>query len=144
MTLSPAALIAERLPAGLVHPGDPDNDQPAKLIPLPGLNNIGIPADQAAFFAQEAGLPDNDVPKLIGEAIVAMLSTEGWEIVAGGELEQLRADAAQLPERPDAELTVHCRCNPAEPLLALSTAKAIAYVSGAALRERLATVCRCG
>lgn len=94
-----AALIAERLPGSLVHPGDPANDQPAKLLPLPVLGSTGIPPEMAKHFAKEAGLPADDFPKLIGEAIVHLIETDGQTtLVPNAELEQLRAADLQPGE----------------------------------------------
>ncbi|EUA18456.1 putative gp80 [Mycobacterium xenopi 3993] len=95
-----AGLIAQRLPEGLLHPGDPNANQPAKLIPLPGLRSTGIPPEMAKQFAAQAGLPSHDVPKLIGEAIVYLLETEGFAIIPSTELEQLRTQAADAPTAP--------------------------------------------
>lgn len=139
------ALVAERLPAGLLHPGDPEANQPAKLIPLPGLNNLGISPQQAAQFADEAGLPTNDAPQLIAEAIVHLIETDGQsEIVPRTELDQLRARAATLDDVNPAAPTVavHCRCE--KWLFDVTLGRARVIVDGAALRKRIDDVCGCG
>lgn len=139
-------LIAERLPAGLVHPGDPDTNQPAKLIPLPGLSNLGIPPAMAEHFAREAGHPANDAPLLIAEAIVSLLETDGGlELVDRTELDALRNQAATLDD-VDAHaptVTVSCHCNPANPILALAIGRRTVTTSGAIMRRRLDDVCSC-
>lgn len=115
MTHNQAAveLLASRLAAGLVHPGDPDNDQAPVALPLPGLSSTGIPPEMAEHFAAEAGLPHNDAPRLLAEAIVALLETElagGSTIVADAELAALRIAAAQAPEGTRI-VGVHCNCD---------------------------------
>lgn len=139
-------LIAERLPAGLLHPGDPDAHQPAKLIPLPGLASTGMPTDQAAHFAKEAGLPESDVPKLIAEAIVHMLETEGLEVVARTELEQLRAQVATPQEASPTmpAINVHCHCNTQKALLVVPVGnRAKVTLDGGMLKRQLGEVCSC-
>jgi hypothetical protein len=143
---NPAAvtLIAARLPNGLVHPGDGDK-QPAKLIPLPGLSNLGLPQGMAEHFAKEAGMPSSDVPQRIAEAIVHTLETDGdLELVPRAELEQLRAQAATLDDvNPNAPVViVRCGCN-TEPILQLSIGRPLMVIDGKALRARLDAVCGC-
>lgn len=138
------ALLAERLPAGLVHPGDGDQ-QPAKVIPLMGLSNLGISDAQAAHFAKESGMPANDAPKLIAEAIVALLEGDGGlELVPRAEIERLRAEAAGLDDlNPSAPMvTVRCHCN-REPILSLAVGRAQVVTDGKTLRARLDQVCGC-
>src|SRR4029077_2389578 len=94
-------LLAERLPSGLIHPGDPDSNEPPKVIPLPGLSNLGMPPGMAAHFAAEAGL-SNDAPKVIAEAIFNVLENGGFVIVPETELDQLRAEAATPDVDPSA------------------------------------------
>jgi hypothetical protein len=106
-----ATLIAERLPHGLPHPGDPQANQKPFTIPLPGLRPTGIPPDMAAHFANQAGLPSADVPKLIGQAIVNLLETDGgYTILANTELAQLRQDAADAPDGTRI-ITLRCTCH---------------------------------
>lgn len=138
-----ASLIAERLPGGLIHPGN--EELPAKAIPLPGLASSGIPAEQAKMFAAQAGLPSNDVPKLLGEAIVHLIETDGdSEIISRAELEQLRREAATVDQEQTGQtVNVHCRCNRQEPALTVATHRAVVYTSGAAMKQRLNEVCTC-
>ena len=106
-------LLASRLAAGLVHPGDPDNDQPPIALPLPGLSGTGIPPEMAEAFAAEAGLPHNDAPRLLAEAIVHLLESElagGSTIVADTDLAALRTAAADAPTGARI-VSVHCNCD---------------------------------
>jgi hypothetical protein len=131
-----AALIADRLPRGLIHPGDGDK-QPPKLIPLPGLSNMGITPEQAEHFARQAGLPANDAPKLIGEAIVCLLETK-WELVDRDELAQLRAAVATPAEVSPAAPMVHiiCRHNRA-PLFQVSANRAQHMIDCDAIKAKI-------
>ena len=138
--------LAERLAAGLWHPGDPAKDQKPKLIPLPGLASSGIPPEMAEQFAQEAGLPSANVAQLVAEAIVNVIETDGeTEMVPRAELQQLRAQAATFAANPPAGqmVTVCCHCSPAEPLAELSLGRPQVMTSGAALRKRIDEVCKC-
>lgn len=136
--------IAARLAAGIVHPGNPDTNQPPKLITLPGLSSTGIPPEMAQHFANEAGLPANDAPKLIAEAILHLIDTElGLELIPTSELRQLQAQVAEPDTTTGAAINIHCRCNPAQPLLTVSGRRAAITTDGAALRRRLDQVCTC-
>lgn len=115
MTHNQAAveLLASRLAAGLVHPGDPDNGQQPIALPLPGLSSTGIPPEMAEQFAAEAGLPHNDAPRLLAEAIVALLETDlagGSTLIADTDLAALRAAAAEPPGGTRV-IGVHCQCD---------------------------------
>lgn len=138
------ALLAERLPNGLVHPGDPNSNQPAKVIPLPGLSNLGMPPGMAEHFAEEAGFT-NDAPKMIAEAIVNALESGGFAIVAQAELEQQRAGLATPADANPAapSVAVYCACNRKEPIFSVSVGRAMVVTSGKALRARLDEVCTC-
>ena len=106
-------LLAARLAAGLIHPGDPDNNQPPVALPLPGLSSTGIPPEMAEQFAAEAGLPHNDAPRLLAEAIVALLETDlagGSTIIADTDLAALRTAAADPPGGTRI-VAVHCNCD---------------------------------
>jgi hypothetical protein len=139
------ALLAERLPHGLTHPGDPNSNQPAKVIPLPGLSDLGMPPGMAEFFAREAGLPANDAPKVIAEAIVHTLKINRLKIVSEDYLEQLIADAATLEDiDPSAPIVgVFCKCNREKPIVGITIGRARAIISGKALRAMLDEVCSC-
>lgn len=140
-----ATLLAERLPGGLWHPGDPSIDQPPKMIPLPGLASSGIPPEMAEHFAQEAGLPSANVPKLVAEAIVNTIETDGQtEMIPRAELEQLRSDAATFEASPPAGQMVTVVCTGCRaPLLELSLGRPKVLTGGAALRRRIDEVCKC-
>ena len=116
MTHNQAAvdLLAARLAAGgLIHPGDPDNGKPPTPLLLPGLSTTGIPDEMAAHFANEAGLPSNDTPRLLAEAIVHMLETDlagGSTIIADVDLGQLQQAAADAPTHTRI-VSVSCTCD---------------------------------
>ena len=143
MNSSVVALLAEHFPKGLWHPGDPANDVPPKALPLPGLAHSGLPDDQAAQFAREAGLPDGDVPKLLAEAIVALIETD-HEIVPRVELEQLKAEAATIDQPVSGQsVDVVCGCNKTQPLLQPVLGRRVIQVSGRMLKARIEKVCTC-
>ncbi len=142
MTNNQAAvdLIAMRLATGIIHPGDPDNRQPATPLLLPGLSGTGIPDEMAAHFAQEAGLPTNNAPRMLAEAIVALLETElagGSTIIANSDLEQLHIQAAEA-STDTRIISVHCTCDATmtHPLLELPIANTdrVTVNGGALLR----------
>jgi hypothetical protein len=147
MNLAAVALIVKCLTEGVMHPGDQSKDQPAKLlIPLPGFRASGLTPEQAAHFANEAGLPDNDAAKLYAEALVNAIETVGGlTLVAHTELEQLRTEAATLEDvNPSAPtVAVHCTCNRRTPIISISVGRAMVITNGTALRERLDQVCSC-
>lgn len=127
MTHNQAAvdLLATRLAAGLLHPGDPERGLPPTPLLLPGLSSTGIPPEMAEHFANQAGLPTNDAPRLLAEAIVHVLETElagGSTLIADADLAVLRHAAAEA-EGDTRVLSVYCSCDPtkANPLLALLT-----------------------
>lgn len=85
-----ASLIAKHLSTGLPHPGNPDNGQPAILIPLPAFRTDGMSPPQAAQIQATT--------VLIGQAIVHLIETgTGAELVDKAELEQLRAPPEGQP-----------------------------------------------
>lgn len=115
--------LAARLPAGLIHPGN--TNQPAQALPLPGLSSTGIPPDMAAHFADEAGLPGTDAPRLIAEAIVHLITTDlDCTIIANTDLADLRKTAADAPDSTRI-ITVHTVCDRrrANPLIELAVPK---------------------
>lgn len=104
-----ATLIAERLPTGIPHPGA-DGQKPF-MVTLPGLRSTGIPPEMAAQFAQAAGLPHTDTPKLVAEAVVNLLETDGqMTIIDNADLAQLRQDAADAPDGTRI-MTLRCTCH---------------------------------
>lgn len=138
--------IAARLATGIVHPGNPTTGQPSTLIELPGLNTRGIPPEMAQHFANEAGLPTNDSPRLIAEAITHLITQElRIDLIDHTELQQLRAQTTEphtaTPQAP--QIAIHCRCNPTTPLLAIAANKAMVTTNGPTLRDRINTLCTC-
>lgn len=67
-----AALIAKHLPTGLPHPGN-GKDHPPTLIPFPGFRTTGLPPQYADAI--------NTTAHTIGEAIINLLETKGWQLV---------------------------------------------------------------
>lgn len=115
MTHNQAAvdLLAARLSTGLIHPGNPDAGQQPTPILLPGLSGTGIPEEMAAEFAREAGLPTNNAPRMLAEAIVALIETDlagGSTIIATTELDTLRTEAAEA-STDTRIVSVHCTCD---------------------------------
>lgn len=138
--------IAARLATGIVHPGNPTTGQPSTLIELPGLNTRGIPPEMAQHFANQAGLPTNDSPRLIAEAITHLITQElHIDLIDHTELQQLRAQTTQPdPESPQGpQVAIHCHCNPRQPLLIVTASRAMTTTNGPALRQRLDTICTC-
>jgi hypothetical protein len=132
-------LIAERLPNGLTHPGDPNSNQPAMVLPMPGLSSLGMAAEQAAEFASEAGLPSNDAPRLLAEALVHLLETDGgFELVDRARLEELEAAAKTPDEAAPAAPTVSVLCaHFRKPLAQLTAGRAQVLVDCDDLKRRI-------
>ncbi|QNO12414.1 hypothetical protein I5H85_gp102 [Mycobacterium phage Royals2015] len=78
----------------LTHPGD-DNNKPFPIL-LPGLRAISVPPELAGQFAEEAGLPHLDTPRLIAEALEAAINTK-YVVLTRVEVEQMRKQAADAP-----------------------------------------------
>ena len=105
-------VLVRGLTQGVTHPGDPNKDQPAKLLaPLPAFRSMGLPPGQAAHFANEANLPDSDAARVYAEALVQALQDAG---VLGDadqtEIDQLRAQAATPTEADPAAPSIDLMC----------------------------------
>lgn len=127
MNLTAVRTLVERLPAGIVHPGDPARDLPPTPLPLPGLSGTGIPPEMAKHFADAAGLPSSDAAQLLAEAIVSCIENEvdgGSEIISKTELAALRQAAADAPAGTRV-IAVHCICDTmqANPIFELTIGK---------------------
>jgi hypothetical protein len=99
-----AALITDALVEGrLVHPGDPASDLPPRQIVLPIFQSDGQPKEVADLMATTA--------KFLGEAIVALIETEGeTSMIPTAKLDEMRV--ATTPEKPGRRVVkVHCRCD---------------------------------
>lgn len=123
MSQAAITLLAQRLPAGIIHPGTPN--RPAQVFPLPGLATTGMPAEMSAYFADEAGLPHDNAPLLLAEAIVHTITADGDStIIPNTELAELRAAAAAAPDHTRI-ITVHTACDRARtrPILELTVTK---------------------
>lgn len=117
-----AELIATRLTTGLVHPGG--GDQPPMTMNMPGF--------RPTVMVPEVKKQIELTAKLIGEAIVHLIETEGHsEIVDSDELERLRITAAARPEGHNT-VAVHCRCDRkrVNPLMHLAVAGDQVLVDG--------------
>jgi len=97
-----ADLITNGLRSGLVHPGDPATNTPAMPISLgPAFQTSGMPPQMAELA--------NKTAELLGEAIVALIESEGkCEIVDSEELATLRIAERNAPART---IPVHCQCD---------------------------------
>jgi len=97
------ALIAAQLP-NLTHPGT--GEGPVAL-PIPSFQPATLPPEVAEHFAQEAGLPHSDFPKLAAEAIVATIGNLGGTIIDSADAARLRATA---PAEATRQMAIHCTC----------------------------------
>lgn len=89
MNTDAAQLIASHLPTGLPHPGNPAENRPPTLIPLPGFRTAGMPDDMAKAVTATA--------QLIGEAIINLLETDGhYELVDASQAQQRRTTIAGM------------------------------------------------
>ena len=102
-----AELIAKNLP-DLTHPGDGNG---AISLPVATFRPAGIPPEMAEQFAREAGYPTADITRLVAEALVHLIETEGnSEIVSKTELADMRAATAQAEPQRHRQVQVHCHC----------------------------------
>lgn len=86
-----AELISDKLASGLEHPGYPDTEQQAVTIRLPLFRTAGMPNEVLEQV--------NETVKMIGEAIVYTIETEGASvIIPKTEYEALKSELAQLKE----------------------------------------------
>ncbi|AEJ93172.1 hypothetical protein FDG57_gp099 [Mycobacterium phage Mutaforma13] len=103
----------------LVHPGD-ENTKPFPIL-LPGLRTVSVPPELAGHFAEEAGLPHLDTPKLVAEALAAAI-TQNYVILTREEHEQLRQQAA---DAPTGHRVINIRTTPTgQPVLSITIDKA--------------------
>lgn len=103
-------LISNGLTTGLPHPGDPSDGSQPHAIVLPVFNTVGQPPE---VVEQVAGMA-----RSLAEAIVFLIKKEGLSVVETEELDSLRSD--HEPTKEQRIVSVHCRCNAADPLLLLS------------------------
>lgn len=104
-----AELIAAKLP-DLTHPGTPGSGGPI-LLPTATYRTAGIPPEMAQQFAEDAGYPTADITRLIAEAIVHLIETDGDStIVRNSELAEMRAAAAAAEPARNRQIAVHCHC----------------------------------
>jgi len=97
-----AQLISDRLVTGLTHPGDPETGAKPTQIALP-FQTTGQPEEMVNLIV--------GTTKLLGEALVHLIETEGGvELVDREEAKQMRIAVGQGPETPLAT-PVHCRCD---------------------------------
>jgi hypothetical protein len=113
-----AQLIAQHLPAGLPHPGDPTTNQPPISIPLPAFRTTGMPSEMAETI--------NNTTGLIAEAIVNLIETVGEsEIVSKAELAKLRV--ADVPKGQPTPIMCSA-CRSPNPMLWVNLTDGPAYV----------------
>lgn len=104
-----AELIAAKLP-DLTHPGTPGSGGPI-LLPTATYRTAGIPPEMAQQFAEDAGYPTADITRLIAEAIVHLIETDGDStIVRNSELADMRAATAAAEPRRNRHVKVRCHC----------------------------------
>jgi hypothetical protein len=73
------------------------------------FRTVSNPAMQE-HFAAEAGLPHPDINRLVSEAIVALVQSKGWSIVANSELAGMKAAAVAAEPQRNRRLNFQCRC----------------------------------
>lgn len=98
-----AGLIARKLSEGsLVHPGTPALNRPPFVVALPLFRNTPMPKEHQDL--------QNATAKILAEAIIAAIETDGdASIIDNTELQRLRlADAG--PPTEALKLPVLCRC----------------------------------
>lgn len=112
-----ANLVAQGLRDGLVHPGDPAQNQPPIAIPLAAFRGAPtLPPDQAEHLQATA--------QLVAEAIVALISTQAT-IVDPQELVELKG--GDHPPAPTGTTMVYCRrCH--KPLVGIPVRDGVATV----------------
>lgn len=94
-----AKLIAQRLREGMVHPGR-DGGPPTPLA-LALFSTAGAPPEMVELVTSTT--------ELLGEAIVALIETEGrCEIVDRDQVAELRIADQAAPRR---QVLLHCRCD---------------------------------
>jgi hypothetical protein len=104
--MTPAELIAQNL-GSLVHPGEGKTGPTP--ITLPMFRTVSNAAMQE-HFAAEAGLPHPDINRLVAEAIVALVQSKGWSIVANSDLAGMKAAAVAAEPQRNRRLNFQCRC----------------------------------
>lgn len=98
-------LLTRRLPQ-LTHPGDGSGAIMLPVAAFSAANNL--PPEVAEHFAEEAGLPHSDVPRLYAEAIIATIEASGRAIVDRAEWERLQAQSQ--PAEASQQVPIHCHC----------------------------------
>lgn len=100
-----AALIARKLSSGtLTHPGDPANNVAPRVITLPFSMKAGQPKEMQDLMDATA--------TMIGEAVVALIETEGdTELIPHDEADAMRVAGGDTPGE-GSTVAVHCRCDP--------------------------------
>lgn len=105
------SLLANILP-GLTHPGT--DGRGSIQLPVAAFRAADtLPPEVAQQFADEAGLPSADMPRLFAEAIVYAIENGGdCEIVPRAEMVALRSTAGTVSGKggPLRQVDVHCHC----------------------------------
>jgi hypothetical protein len=127
-----AALITEALVSNrLVHPGDPSKGVQPRPIVLPIFRPDGQPKEVADLMSATA--------KFLGEAIVALIETEGgMSMVPTAELAEVRALAE--PEAAGRRIVrMVCKCGAGDPLAVFAVdSRDVVVVDGKQLLSALA------
>ena len=100
------SLITTGLSTTLMHPGD--EKTPAFPLPLQMFRTSSLPQEQRDMYAQEAGLPHSDVPRLVAEALTALIEGQ-YDLVPKAETAQMRAAAAAAEPMRTQEINLSCR-----------------------------------
>ena len=111
------ALIANALPAGLIHP---DRDGKPTPIALPGFRITGMPDEQAQEFVGNAAT-------LLAEALVHLIERD-FDILPKHEAAQLQQDAADAPDGTRT-IVVHELTTSGPELLHLTVGKSTDHVA---------------
>lgn len=116
-----AELITQGLRTGLVHPGDKSKDQPSVAIPIPAFRTASMPPEMAEHV--------DSMARLIGEAVVHLLTSSGISLV-----DSLEA-AVEHPTPPEGTVALWCRCQ--QPLTRIPVKDQVATLDGPALAAEL-------
>ncbi|QIG58470.1 hypothetical protein HWD06_gp095 [Mycobacterium phage Cornie] len=130
MNQAAVRLLAQTFPHGLLHPGD--DVTPSRVVPVPGFRVTGMAPEQAEELVGESA-------KVFAEALVHLLESD-FEIVPRGEMQQLRLDAAEVPDGVRT-VQVHCHCDVQrrDPLFELTVDKSdVVVVNGPGIVAGLA------
>lgn len=108
-----ARLISEGMRDGMIHPGDPSRDVPARPIAFPVFRSQGQPKEVADLI--------DATVKQLGEAVVHLIETRGeTALVPISEYENLKGLSDEPPGQRTVVVHCHCDAKRADPLIVLS------------------------